>query len=486
MKNLKMFAIAVMAFAVMATNVHAIDCGAGSVAKSETYCYTSTQLTQSSAAADALYDDNVITLLDDVTLSADMVISKDITIDLGDNNSITFDASHGFVVSGKLTIKGEGEINSNTSATKSLITVSGGGSLSVEGNVKLNYTANTANLTTPAITVNAPASTSNTTVTFASTVNVTSNGYGLAVLGTSAPKVTVNMAGTWDTKGYVAKVNGTVGYASSNAPIINVNEGKYTSEGTALYASGYAIWNIKAGEVKGAQALEAKSGIVNISGGKLMATGATSGSPSVTGSHALTNGNAINVVRGGAHYVDVKRLTINITGGDISSDKGYAMYIKDLRADGKINVDGGSLTSGKDSDGQLAAIKIDDATPADAKAFIEHHADMVTGGEFAGDVFARTQIATNTYATPADLAATLVEGEINTNGGNTTVGDNTDDQQGNTGDNANTPGTTPDDGTTGRLPDQPAKTNDNILVYAGLGLVSALTVSFSAKRKENN
>ena len=31
-----------------------------------------------------------------------------------------------------------------------------------------------------------------------------------------------------------------------------------------------------------------------------------------------------------------------------------------------------------------------------------------------------------------------------------------------------------------------AKTNDNILVYAGLGLVSALTVSFSAKRKENN
>ena len=57
-----------------------------------------------------------------------------------------------------------------------------------------------------------------------------------------------------------------------------------------------------------------------------------------------------------------------------------------------------------------------------------------------------------------------------------------EDQTGNTGDGANTP----EDGTTGRLPNEPAKTNDNILVYAGLGLVSALTVGFSARRKENN
>ncbi len=50
----------------------------------------------------------------------------------------------------------------------------------------------------------------------------------------------------------------------------------------------------------------------------------------------------------------------------------------------------------------------------------------------------------------------------------------------NTGSNANTPETTNPD-----VPNVP-KTNDNILVYASLGLVSALTVGFSAKRKENN
>ncbi len=54
-----------------------------------------------------------------------------------------------------------------------------------------------------------------------------------------------------------------------------------------------------------------------------------------------------------------------------------------------------------------------------------------------------------------------------------------DDQPGNTGD-ANTPGTTNPD-----VPNVP-KTNDNILVYASLGLVSALTVGFTARIKENN
>ena len=56
-----------------------------------------------------------------------------------------------------------------------------------------------------------------------------------------------------------------------------------------------------------------------------------------------------------------------------------------------------------------------------------------------------------------------------------------DDEQ-NTGDGTQTtdPGTTNPD-----VPNVP-KTNDNILVYASLGVVSALRVGFSAKRKENN
>ena len=86
-------------------------------------------------------------------------------------------------------------------------------------------------------------------------------------------------------------------------------------------------------------------------------------------------------------------------------------------------------------------------------------------------------------ASTGKIFVTLTNGTVSgvDAGQKATIGEavNPDDQQGNTGD-ANTPGTTNPD-----VPNVP-KTNDNILVYAGLGLVSAISVGFTTRRKENN
>ncbi len=484
MKNLKMFAIAVMAFAVMATGVHAVDCDTSAVAKSETKCYTEAQLIASSAETDALYADNVITLIKNVTLTSNLEIDKNITIDLGDDFVITFNtANQGIVLKdgGNLTLKGTGEVK-NTAGTSALIDVQAGATLNVEGSVILNNLS--TGKETPAIMINGTDG-KTTAVTVGKDVTIKSAAYGLVVgkaSADSAPGVTVNMAGTWETEGYVAKVNGTIKYASK-APVINVEEGTYKSaKSTALYASGYATWNIKGGSVEGAQAVEVRSGNVNISGGTFKGTNPKAGGTGFTGANATKNGSAL-IVKHVANYEEAKRINLNVTGGTFTSEKSYAMYIKDLGEKGTLSLSNVKMTSGKEGSTQLAAIKIDDTNDA-ATSFIEHHNDMIVSGEFTGDVFEKVETSSGTFATPAELAADLVKGELKTEGGNTTVGTPSDEGQ--------QPGTTePGDQTTGDGNQGPTdnvknpETNDNILVYAGLGLVSLASVAFTAKKRED-
>ncbi len=495
MKSLKMFAIALLSMLVMTMGVRAeVEC------MGEAYlndvCETS--LTD---ALDHAQKGDTVKVLKASSLSVDRDIDKDITLDLN-GKTITVANGHSIIIKSdaNVTITGTSGIIKNVAgAGVPLIKVEAGSTLKVEGSVELKGNGTTDDDNSAVVLVAGNDNTDLTTaVSFGKDVTVTSTGYGL-VLGVNGPvssristakNTTIDMDGTWTTEGYVIKVNGFIAY-DKNAPVINVNAGTYTSnQATALYASGYGIWTIN-GTVKGAQAVTVRSGKVSITGGTYTATDAQH----QKGVHDGESNHAIAVLAmqndDGTTYNGPKYVDVAISGGEFTAKKAneYAVYIKGVTEDTKLAVSGGKFTSGKGNNGKyLPVMHIEDLD----KNFLDQHKNMISGGEFIGGLIGNDiRLGSEKYSDD-DFVKALASAEFTTDeNGNVVVGNGAqapdkkpEDQQGSTGDEANTPGTTPED-TNPNVPDVP-KTNDNILVYAGLGLVSALTVSFSTKRKENN
>ena len=68
-------------------------------------------------------------------------------------------------------------------------------------------------------------------------------------------------------------INGQI-QDKENCPVINIYDGAVlTGASCAVYAAGYAQWNISGGSFTGTEALSLKSGEWNISGGTFAATG---------------------------------------------------------------------------------------------------------------------------------------------------------------------------------------------------------------------
>ncbi len=487
MKNLKMFAISLLAFLVMAMGVHAAS----------EHNLEVTVAGEASAYADSLGDaikadwkDKTVTIkvlksYDD----ASAVTVKDgnnVTLDLN-GFSITKKTNEIIVQGGTLTIKASAndeaiEVNpnaitgDNTSLDKTLIKVRGSNSH---------------------LTVNKE-------ITLVSSDTTTDRGNYAVALFThdqSTKEVVINSSidiyGTL--KGLKATafgVNGNVRKAEKNAATINVHDGAtVVSEGEiGYYQGGYAVTTFGAATVEGTTGIGAKAGSIVLNGTTV--TGTT-----VPGSIAKDNGNGMNGV-GAAIQVESSAndycspATITLNGGTYTSKGTNAVVIRNysstLTALAKgSKIDGGaSLVSGIDSKtGEpLAGIAIVAQTKAAADKLVENLEGFVKTAKFNGPVVGNLDIEDGTFVNATAVQGSLTKGaNLNTDeNGDITVGtvdeNKTPEDEGNTGDNANTP----DEGTTGRLPNEPAKTNDNILVYAGLGLVSALTVGFSARRKENN
>ncbi len=485
MKSLKMFAIAVMAFAVMATGVHAASCTDSNDEYSRLVDGKLTCYADLSTAIRGAGIGDTIKLEADAEESSSIEISQNITIDLnGKSLKFTTTNGAGIIVNGaKLTLKGTGTVENVAAVKTSLITVNSGATLKVEDSVNL---VNNATEIDSAVVRVKNINTNNTTVYFEKGVVATSKLHGLVVgdgSTTTAQNIDITMNGTWTTDAYVVKVNGYI-TKSSNPVKITIAEGTYTSnKATALYASGYAEWDIDGGTVKGSQAVAVRSGKVDISGGSYTATNTKNGE----GVHDGEGNHAIAILgdeKKDSSTYHPEYMNLIVSGGTFTAntEDAYAIYVGKIVEGSKLAISGGTFTSGKDSvkGTQLPAMYVNNAS---AQLMFENHKDMITGGTFTGGVVGEITVDGVKY-TDEEFTAELVKGDVNTN----TPADEQkpEDQtkpedQGNTGD-ANTPA----DGTTGRLPDEPAKTNDNILVYAGLGLVSALTVSFSAKRKENN
>ncbi len=477
MKNLKMFAIAVMAFAVMATGVHA-----------------ATDInTLYAAACNETSVTNKCTLKTNLTISADYDVNDDVTIVTSGTYSLVINASQTLKVADgvTLTVDGgnvqlSGTLDIGEDAVVRVINSNKVPAINVPGSATGTITALRSgtlevsdNDHTTAIVVNT-GSTLNITLDNDSTLNVSNNkGNGMNGVGATGLIQATDSHIIFENNGscggngkfrlintdIVAKGNGLAGVTLAESTVIDAKS-TVTSTGNLQDTD-----NEKLGDFSDV--------LINTNSGNVTVRG-TLTAGSMTPLKSSWNGQAGTVKTGNLKLdgenalVSVAKFPVVCTGSAIGGGCVAA-------SQNKINLD--PTSTGTVVEGNDATVYGDAEVTlgGDVKTVtIKNSAAKVTiapGTEVVNDT------KTTVYVTLADGTIKSVEkGKTVTLGEPVNSGDQTNPGDQNTGDNANTPA----DGTTGRLPDEPAKTNDNILVYAGLGLVSALAVSFSTKRKENN
>lgn len=168
-------------------------------------------------------------------------------------------------------------------------------------------------------------------------------------------------------------VNGNI-TNTDNSPVINVYDGAIidSTEGLIIYGAGYAEWNIWGGTLRSGSGIEMRAGTLNMYGGNISVTDTPAQNPNGNGS--TTKGAGIAVSQ---HTTNLP-INVNICGGVITSENGYALYENDLQdteALDKINItiSGGTFNGGNGYD---------------AIAFNDKYAITysVTGGTFNTDV----------------------------------------------------------------------------------------------------
>ena len=174
--------------------------------------------------------------------------------------------------------------------------------------------------------------------------------------------------------------------------------------------------------------------------------------------------------------------TINVTGGTIkaptSTKFAVALSTEDEEQLPVLKISGGEMTVHKDS----AAVSI---TGNYAKDILDANKGNVTGGKFNYGLVKGIKVNGGDM-TVADILAILVgnaDFEVAKNGTVTVTPKTTQEPEQQPG--TTEPGTTGDGNQGGTDNVQNPNTNDNILVYAGLGLVSLASVAFTAKKRED-
>lgn len=206
---------------------------------------------------------------------------------------------------------------------------------------------------------------------------------GVAIFDTSAAAygVTVDVYGDISmTKSAVASyhsftTNGNIKPTTGeNLPTINFYSGSsITNEGApAIYAAGYAIWNIEEGtSFTGSEALSIKSGKFNINGGTFVGNGAYVSPDQV---QAYNNGSedtgaAISITGNDGYAAGVE---LNIKNADVNSVNGYAIFE--------------GITSGTNP--AVKSMSIEDGTFAGkvGATYAENAKGFIKGGEYSSEI----------------------------------------------------------------------------------------------------
>ena len=184
-------------------------------------------------------------------------------------------------------------------------------------------------------------------------------------------------------------INGTIKDTEGNIPVININDGATItangSSGGAIYAAGYAKWNIGAAKLTGKSGLVIKSGDVNLTNTTVIADGVEA-DPDPYGDGFNGTGAAIQVEQNSAY---AGKVDISINGGNYTSVNSNAILAytnnqpEDLQQFENLAINGGTFTA---AEGQpviyFVQPKDTEVTGSvDDKAIVN-----IQGGSFSSDV----------------------------------------------------------------------------------------------------
>ena len=396
-------------------------------------------------------ENGVITLTDDVVLTAGKEINKEGTpqvtkIDLGGHK---LSRAGGFVLDiyGDVTIT-NGTIEMTGAESGSAIWINNGAKVTIDNSVKVSATGSVNNNTS-----------------FAIAFDKSCNGAALTFNGAIAGENGVTINGIITENTNKISVNGT----------IDVTE-------LALYLAGNGTTDINNGaSLKGDVGVEIRAGVLNINGGTITSTGAHYNVTSNPGG-PTTTGAALAV----AEHTTNQGITVNVNSGNIkAASAGKAIAVSDPQNtngnDVKLNVAGGNVVGG---------IQVEESIET-AKPV------AVTGGTFSSDVSAyaagNTPVASNngTYYVGAETiqnaANTLSAGQqLKIEKGTVTINGNTV--------TAGTSYTVPSryyyyhpttDTKTTDTKGSPKTFDAGIALYVGMALTSAAGVAFVGKKRED-
>ncbi len=288
-----------------------------------------------------------ITLLDNVTVEGAesetpiLINTKNITLNMGNNNITLGKNKYFLVVNGSLTLNGTGTVSESVPTMAPVVVVG-----SPNSNAE-NYTN---------VTVGSGVTLKGYCGIKVQYIDAT--GWGPYAYGTN---IVVNGSLIGERKSGDAKalgtgieVNGDIKYTAGNVPTITLAEGSnVTADGCGIYAGGYAKWTLN-GTVGGTEAVSMKSGDVTINKGTYTANGAYADPTDAHNDGAEPTGAALSMTSN-SDYANKIIMTIN--GGTFTSANGHAVYegiTKGSESFATIAINGGSFSG---ADGK-AAIKV--------------------------------------------------------------------------------------------------------------------------------
>lgn len=332
----------------------------------------STEYCDLQEAVTAAVAGNTLTVLRDFDYPAKVDIEKEITFDMATFNvtrtgaTSPYDSLFDVKAGGDLTLAGTtGSINGTSTGgvNGTALQVSGGKATLSSGTLKGDYVS---------VQVIGTTGTAQFDV---------SGGYitdGIVVKG---PQATLNVSGGEITSDYFAPITGN-GNAANHGTTINISGGTITfPTDVAIYHPQVGTLNITGGTISGRTGIALKAGTLNISANaNIIGTGAYS-APAFGGSGQDANGSAI-LIYGGTGYTGV--IDVNITGGTISSEHGYAVeeFIKstDTVTRTTIDISGGTLNSGS-----TGTVKFTDVLVTAAGGVTPNDFMSLTGGWYEID-----------------------------------------------------------------------------------------------------
>lgn len=270
-----------------------------------------------------------VVLVDDLNVDGAIGISKDVTIDLN-GNDLTLDNSFLRVYNGgTLNITGEGTVyssyknyaaidmvGSSSASDTEFATLYIGEDVTVKGNSGI----------------------------FVFQATDTSVGYGVNIVIDG----TIEAVDIDDTPAsFGVYVQGMV-KNYENMPTITLSEtAEIKSDAYGIYAAGYAVWNVNGAYIEGEDAaIGIKSGILNVTGGTLKATGPNNMPTENFGNGINSSGAALQIESNKGYAGEME---INISGGEFISEHAVPIYEYDSTNDATMvksfSITGGTFTS---------------------------------------------------------------------------------------------------------------------------------------------